>query len=134
MDDYADAAQRHFLDAKILHQQVPSRLANASHLYGFAAECAIKCIMRSNQNNGRVPKGGNGHLPLLLREFEAHSIAKGNAALQKRVKKCAVGLSSWSIDQRYHGQASFTAQTIEAEAESAQRLLALSQHFLRKII
>ena len=134
MDDYADAAKRHFQDAKILHQQVPSRLANASHLYGFAAECAIKCIMRGNGNSGKVPKGGGGHLPLLLREFELHSVAKGNTALQQRVKKCAPGLNNWSIDQRYHGQATFLAQTVEAEAESAQKLLALSQHYLRKVI
>jgi hypothetical protein len=134
MEDYSDAAARHFEDAKLLHSQLPPRLANASHLYGFAAECAIKCIMRGDGSSGKVPKGGKGHLPLLLREFELHSIAKGNAALQKRVQKCASGLSNWDIDQRYHRQATFLAQTVNAEAESAQKLLALSRHFLRKVI
>lgn len=134
MEDYVDAAQRHFQDAKILHAQVPSRLANASHLYGIAAECALKCIMRGAGNRGRVPKGSGGHLPLLLREFEVHSVARGNAALLKRVKQCANGLSLWSVDQRYLAQTSFLLHTVDGEADSAQKLLALSEHHARGVV
>ena len=134
MEDYVDAAQRHFQDAKLLHVQVPSRLANASHLYGIAAECALKCIMRGAGNRGKVLRGGSGHLPLLFREFESHSVAKGNAALLKRVKQCANGFNQWSVDQRYFAQNSFLLHTVDCEADSAQRLLALSEHHARGVV
>lgn len=133
MEDYSDAAQRHFQDAVCLHKQTPNRLANASHLYGIAAECALKCVMRGPGNRGKVPKGSSGHLPSLLREFEHHSESKGNAALLRRIKQCATGLSNWAIDQRYHAQATFLVQTVDAESESARKLLALSQHHARGI-
>lgn len=131
MEDYTDAAQRHFDDAKLLHSQMPGRLANASHLYGIAAECSIKRIMRGNGNNGKVIKGSNGHIPELLREFENHSAAKGNAALLRRMKKCATGLVNWSIQQRYENQGGFSFQIVDAEADSAQKLLALSKQHAR---
>lgn len=134
MEDYADAAQRHFQDAKTLHALVPSRLANASHLYGIAAECALKCIMRGTGNHSKVPKGSSGHLPLLWREFEGHSAARGNAALLKRIKKCALGFSGWSVDQRYFAQALFMLQTVDCEADSARKLIALSEHHARGVI
>ncbi len=134
MEDYADAAQRHFDDAKLLHTQVPSRLANASHLYGFAAECALKCMMLGRGNSGRVPKGSIGHLPLLLQELKNHSIANGNAALLIRIKKSATGLSEWRVEQRYDKQSAFSAQIVGAEADSARKLRALSLQYLRGII
>lgn len=134
MENYTDAAQRHFDDARSLHMQVPSRLANASHLYGIAAECALKCILRGRGNRGKVPKGSSGHLPDLLREIEHHSEFHGNAALIKRVKQSSNGLSNWTIDQRYHAQTTFLVQTVEAEYDSARKLLALSKHHARGII
>ena len=134
MEDYTDAAQRHFHDARYLHMQTPNRLANASHLYGIAAECALKCILRGRGNRGKVPKGSGGHLPALLREIEHHSEFRGNAALIKRVKQYSNGLSNWTIDQRYHAQATFLVQTVDAEYESARKLLALSQQHARGII
>lgn len=134
MEDYADAAKRHFDDAKLLHSQMPGRLANASHLYGFAAECAIKCMMLARGNNGKVPKGSSGHLPLLLRELETHSMAKGNEAVLRRIKKSAIGLGQWNINQRYDEQSSFSAQIVGAEADSARKLRALSLQYLRGII
>lgn len=134
MEDYTDAAQRHFDDAKLLHQQMPSRLANASHLYGIAAECSIKRIMRGSGNNGKVPKGSDGHIPVLLRELESHSAAKGSAALLRRVRKCATGLMNWSIHQRYENQSGFFSEVVDAEADSAQKLLALSKQHARGIV
>jgi hypothetical protein len=134
MENYEDAAQRHFQDAKFLHEQIPSRLANASHLFGISAECALKCIMRGNNGFGKVPRGSSGHLPRLLREFKMHSATKGNAALLKRIEKCAEGLSGWSIDQRYYAQTAFLTETVASESVSAQKILALSQHHSRGVI
>ena len=131
MEDYQDAASRHFQDAKTLHKQVPSRLANASHLYGIAAECALKCIM---QRGGNVPKGNSGHFPKLLAEFENHSVAKGNAGLVKQVRKHAQGLDNWRVEQRYYSQGKFKVEAVNLEAESARKMQALNSHHARGIV
>jgi hypothetical protein len=41
--DFADAHQRHLIDAKTLYDV--SRWANADHLYGLSAECGLKALM-----------------------------------------------------------------------------------------
>ena len=134
MEDYADAAQRHFDDAKLLHTQVPSRLANASHLYGFSAECALKSIMLGRKQAGKALKI---HLPSLFDEFQNHSIAKNNVDLVQRVKKCAIGLSNWKVEQRYYKQTDetvFNVQTVNDEAEAARKFLKLRKQYMRGII
>ena len=124
MEDYHDAATRHFSDGDLLQQQVPQRLANASHLYGLAGECALKAIMAGKSGAGKVK---HAHLPNILEEFEIHSIAKGNPSLVTRVKKCAVGLNQWRIDERYHNRSSaaFTVGRIQSEHDAAKRLIGL---------
>lgn len=129
MEDYADAAQRHFDDAKLLHSQIPGRLANASHLYGFAVECALKSIMLGVKSKGKVPRV---HLPALFNEFKNHSVAKGNFALVYGVKKYASKFTGWTVEQRYHNQKVFSVQTVDDEAEAAKNLLTLREQFLRK--
>ncbi|MGC9442350.1 hypothetical protein [Streptomyces sp. WG5] len=42
-DQFAKAAKRHFEDADYVHRD--SRLPTADHLYGFAAECAVKSLL-----------------------------------------------------------------------------------------
>lgn len=131
-EDYSDAADRHFADAQLLHEQMPPRLANASHLYGVAAECALKCIIsQSTKGGGKVPRV---HLPELLDQLSMHSVAKGNADLVKRVKKSAEGLCNWRVEQRYDNQTVFIVANVVAEAASAQKLLALRKHHARGII
>ncbi len=129
MEDYADAAQRHFDDAKLLHSQNPSRLANASHLYGFSVECTLKSIMLGVKSKGNVPRV---HLPALFNEFKNHSVSKGNAALVHGVKKYAAKFTGWAVEQRYHNQNVFSMQTVKDEAEAAKNLLALREQFIRK--
>lgn len=131
MENFDDAAKRHFQDAKLLHSQVPPRLANASHLYGFAAECSLKCVF---ERKGKVPRGSTGHFPGLLAEVECHSLAKGNAALLKRIKQCAAGLGGWTVGQRYYAQGWFTIAGVDAEAEAARKLAVLNTHHQRGIV
>lgn len=124
MEDYRDAAARHFEDAKLLHNQVPPRLANASHLYGFAGECVLKSIMAGKKSNGKAP---HSHLPKIVTEFENHSAVKGNHRLVKEIRACCVGLMGWRVEERYHNQlaATFQPDRVQSEADSARRLLGL---------
>ena len=124
MEDYRDAAARHFEDAKLLHAQIPPRLANASHLYGFAGECALKSIMAGKAGSGKTP---HSHLPQIVSEFENHSAAKGNPRLLKSIKACCVGLTAWRVEERYYNRVAVTFQSdrVQSEADAAKRLLGL---------
>jgi len=42
--DFRDAAERHFEDAGYL--EAGNRPANADHLFGLSAECALKAVMQ----------------------------------------------------------------------------------------
>ena len=42
--DFIDAADRHFEDADFLESN--GRVANADHLFGLSAECALKAVMQ----------------------------------------------------------------------------------------
>lgn len=43
MENYANAALRHWNDARLLERE--NSVENADHLYGFVAECAIKKVL-----------------------------------------------------------------------------------------
>jgi hypothetical protein len=45
MPDYRDAAERHWEDAGFLIND--NRIANTDHLFGMAAECALKAVMQT---------------------------------------------------------------------------------------
>ncbi len=130
MEDYFDAAHRHFEDAKLLHSQNPARLANASHLYGFCGECALKAIMTGNSNRGVARK----HLPEIVNEFLEHSAVKGNSRLAEKVKKtCTLGYANWEIAERYASRnaAIFTQERVQTQSEASQKLLNLLEHWKR---
>lgn len=131
MDDYIDAAQRHYRDGKLLHEQSPPRLANASHLYGLAAECALKAIMRKDLPG--TPFGGStGHIPALFREFKSHKSAK-DVKLLTSVNSCALGLKNWGVQQRYQAEAAFGVEVVAEQEESARKLLLLRKNHERGI-
>ena len=133
MEDYQDAAKRHCEDAKILHIQDNARLANASHLYGFAAECVIKSMMAGSNRRGRV---SHCHLPDIMVEFRNHSSIRGNAALLRSVNTCFAGLSEWKVSERYLHQnaATFTVERVQSEADSVKKLLGLLSHWTKGVI
>lgn len=127
MEDYIDAAHRHFEDAKLLGDQIPARLANASHLYGFCGECVLKAIMSGKSKSGVARK----HLPDILNEFLQHSVARGNATLAERIRKTCSGYSAWDVSERYTNRlaVTFTSERIKTEGEAGQKLLNLLEHW-----
>ena len=123
MDDYQDAAQRHLHDASILHHQSPKRVANASQLYGFSAECALKVIARQLNPGWRSPRGVNGHIPKLFTELTNIAGVGGNAKLSSDINLIKAKFSGWDVNQRYHNQGVFVNTDIASQAEGAAKNL-----------
>lgn len=66
MENYADAALRHWKDAQFLEKE--NCVENADHHFGFAAECAIKVVLvklPDFSNNGELEKSYKDHVNIL---------------------------------------------------------------------
>lgn len=80
LSDFRDAAERHWGDAEYLFSD--TRLANADHLFGLAAECALKAVMQAlgmALGSGGVPvdQQYKVHINHLWDEFISFSSGRG---------------------------------------------------------
>lgn len=131
MDDYQNASQRHFIDAEILWAQKPSRLANASHLFGVSAECALKAIVRKHSPTTKF-YGASGHIPKLFAELlNITPINAGNSDLAKAINSIHQHFPNWDVEQRYWAQTSFTEAVVAQERIGADRALLLMRNHLQ---
>lgn len=116
MEQYKDAATRHYADALALRGNSKD---NAGHLLGFSAECAIKYEISSLSIDGSSPKG---HFPDFLSIARKHLNKRSSMydLLQQNL------LHGWKVERRYYA----TGHTTEAELESwikdTRRLLGAS--------
>ena len=134
MDDYNDSAARHLYDADVLLGQTPQRLANASHLFGVSAECALKAIARQFHPNVRLG-GRDGHIPNLFTELLNVSPAiAGNAALARSIGALQSNFASWQISERYVSQGAFAANRVLQEQAGAKAAHLLMQNCLGGLI
>lgn len=134
MDDYQDAATRHLEDAELLFSQDPQRLANASHLFGVSAECALKAVARTlNPNATRW--GRNGHLPKLFDELcNVAPTWSSNPVLAQSTALLRTQFASWDVGQRYHAQSKFTQATVTPQAQGARDTNLLMRNFMAGVI
>jgi len=96
MDDFSDAALRHYNDAHLLAGT--NRFDNASHLLGIAAECALKARMKlEGLNSAHV------HLPDIVRSYRVAMKGRQRAALNEAADLVdgADSFSTWDIADRY---------------------------------
>lgn len=114
MDQYKDAAIRHYSDATFL--RTAGRLDNAGHLIGFSAECAIKHAIETVSSSADKPRG---HLPDFLGVARKHLNSRSPmyVLLQSNL------LSGWRVDRRYHASGETTANELDAWTSHARRLL-----------
>lgn len=130
MEDYDNAAKRHFDDAELLRNDTQPRLANASHLYGISGECALKAIMSCSKPAKKPPQA---HIPQIIKEFRTHSASKDNSELAQRILKWCAGFGHWKIEQRYYAASTFGSDRVETEAQSAKNLLRLLTLWKKKV-
>lgn len=102
-DDYFKAANRHFDSADVLHRH--GRRVEASHLYAYACECALKAILgvqnsppesKSHINDHRRPS----KRPAANRDLVSFYQSKQQGRSGLPLANTAI-FTGWTIDERY---------------------------------
>ena len=123
MENYANAALRHWHDAKLLEEE--NRMENADHLYGFAAECAIKkilVVLPAFSTTGILERTYNEHVNILWARVNCQSLQKSYPALSALLKSTNP-FSDWHVKQRYAADGEISKMAMESHKKAACRLL-----------
>ncbi len=128
--DFRDAAERHWLDAALLFEK--DRMANADHLLGMAAECALKAIMlglgmmltadgRPREEQHRV------HINKLWNEFVTFAENRNGARYVAYLLEGENPFDAWDVNQRYHHRSSFFRDQVEQHQNAAEKIMFILQ-------
>lgn len=127
--DFRDAAERHWEDAQYL--MADTRTANADHLYGLSAECALKAVMLALGMALR-PDGAPDyrrhrvHINQLWNEFVSFANSRNGARYASRLAHVANPFMDWDVNQRYNHRTGITpavAASHEQGAHTAKQIL-----------
>lgn len=119
--NYRDAAIRHFVDGDTLRAAM--RSANADHLYGLAAECALKAVMVGlgmQVTNKGAPRdhAHKVHMPELWMAFQ--SFAEGRLASRYLEPLSHRNpFDDWKVDQRYWASSAISAASAKNHRDAA---------------
>ena len=113
------AAQRTYRDAAYLEQH--PRIANADHLYGLAAECALKAILvglRVIPPQGPPRKSPfREHIDKLWDQYSLYVSAQGPVSYSLPIT--AKPFDAWRVDHRYEDDLLFTQGRLNTTAQGA---------------
>lgn len=122
--DFFAAYKRHRRDAEILFKE--KRWANADHLYGLAAECGLKYLMKvmgmaCNENDGdiREPKCRK-HINKISSVYNAY--CEGRTAL---LWGGAALFENWDISDRYAAEEHFQQEYVEEHKQGVENIFDL---------
>ena len=121
-ENYNDAAVRHWEDAELLIEN--ERLENADHHYGFAAECALKTVLRSL--NRFKEDEHRKHINVLWNKMQATAFQRHFPGLA-RILSSKNHFEDWDVEQRYYANKYTTDDAVQAHRNCAKRLLVASQ-------
>lgn len=117
-DDYYEAGLRMYKDANTLFDG--ERYPTATHLYGLAAECAIKEALK------RVPGGEREiprkHIPMLLDDAKRWLNGRSRTHLFNVIKNPDY-MSGWDIGNRYWANSQFDEQSSKKIKNDALKAL-----------
>lgn len=137
MDDFQDAAKRHFDDAELLFAHSSPRLANASHLFGISAECSLKAIGTNKTLGMSFNPIAAGHIGSKL-FAELRNVtdmgANGDLVLKLDTLESGNYFSAWSVSQRYAPQTTFVHATVLQQQSGAKSAHLLMINFLSGLI
>jgi hypothetical protein len=125
--DYLDAFVRHLRDARLLFDG--AWWANADQLYGYSAECGLKCLMQAFGMS--LEPGGSGkpgeradrvHADKIWDRYQVYRTGYGFA---KYVLPRQNPFYDWSIDNRYAGESNFDMAYVEPHKDGAEAVEAV---------
>jgi hypothetical protein len=116
-EDYADAAERCFADGDRLYQG--QRYANACHLFGLGAECALKVLLAGYPGLVSVP---HKHLPE-LRDDVLRTLSGRRHNGVRQLLNTADYMVGWEIGNRYWPTEAFTGETSTLHRDHCRRTL-----------
>jgi hypothetical protein len=94
-EDYSDSAGRLFKDAETLYHG--QRWETAGHLYGVAAECAVKATLERGGLRIDKKSGLKTHFPALVGAVSLNAQGRHTMTVFNRPGF----LDSWKVDTRY---------------------------------
>lgn len=124
IEDYGQAALRHWRDADTLERQ--GHIENADQLYGLAAECAIKSALMAlpgfHSDDGELISGYREHVNDLIGKVPLQNLQKRFPCLVIRMK-APNPFADWHVKQRYWADGVITKPIAANHRQAAQRLL-----------
>jgi hypothetical protein len=125
--DFFDAHIRHHRDAELLFSS--QRWANADHLYGMAAECALKRIMEAfgmpvdSVSGSPSTKADKVHADGIWTRFESYRAGHHLGAAYTLPQPSP--FSNWKAEQRYANQSNFDQALAQQHRHGAGLVLRL---------
>lgn len=122
MENYSNAAVRHWKDAELLESG--NRVENADHHYGFAAECAIKKVLiafPAFSASGVLGASYKQHINVLWDKVGHQSLQKSYPQLLA-ILKVANAFSDWDVNQRYFVDGAVTSAALASHKKMTSRL------------
>jgi hypothetical protein len=121
--DFCDAAQRHWEDAGYL--LADARLANADHLFGLSAECALKAIMLAlgmtlRPDGAPADRQHRVHINQLWNEFVSFANARSGAHYASPLSGIPNPFMNWDVNQRYNNRADVTPGVVRDHHQAAR--------------
>jgi len=129
--DFLDAQQRHWDDAERLLKA--QRWANADHLYGIAAECGLKQLMRAfgmhcDHLKGPSKRKDRVHVNDVWGRYDSYR--SGHVQGTGYVLPSSNPFTHWDISDRYAHQSNFDQARVQghqAGAQAVRNLIAKAQ-------
>jgi hypothetical protein len=123
MENYADAAVRHWRDAELLKRE--NRMENADQLYGLSAECAIKSMVSGLKNftgSGAWEANHFKHINVLWNGVNLSCVQKAFPTLSTLLSQNSP-FDDWDVAQRYCSDGHVSAQALNEHRNAVRRIL-----------
>ncbi len=122
--DFLDAHERHWEDAELLFAN--QRWANADHLYGLAAECGLKRLMKEFgmpfdvADDRPSRKKDQKHANIIWGRYDTYR--SGHHAGTAYVLPVQNPFDNWSVNERYYPRNLFTKTRVERHRQGVEKV------------
>jgi len=122
---FQEAARRHFQDAEMLKEA--KRMPNADHLYGLAAECALKAVMVAlgvpTRTDGDIDdRTHRVHVNTLWEQFKVFADGREGARYVSPIPSDNP-FADWDVSQRYAGDDHVSAKAVIEHSKGARAVM-----------